>query len=61
MIFGIHGIAPCNFSYSELNRNKRSIALNLKTDEGPKIFDKLAEMIDEKTGRGQFVDVSIFA
>lgn len=42
----IHGIASPNSPYNALNRNKRSIALNLKIDEGRKIFYKLAKRTD---------------
>lgn len=41
-----HGFASPNSAYNALNRNKRSIALNLKTEEARKIFHKLAEAAD---------------
>jgi crotonobetainyl-CoA:carnitine CoA-transferase CaiB-like acyl-CoA transferase len=42
----MHGFASPNSPYNALNRNKRSIALNLKTEEGRKIFYKLIETTD---------------
>jgi crotonobetainyl-CoA:carnitine CoA-transferase CaiB-like acyl-CoA transferase len=41
-----HGVAPPHSAYNALNRNKRSIALNLKTEEGRRIFYKLSETTD---------------
>ena len=40
------GIVPSNSAYNALNRNKRSIALNLKTESGRNIFYRLAEKAD---------------
>jgi len=40
------GFASPNSPFNALNRNKRSIALNLKTEEGRKVFYKLAETTD---------------
>jgi len=42
----VREFAPPDSPYDPLNRNKRSIGLNLKTDEGRGIFYKLAEATD---------------
>lgn len=41
-----HGFTSHHSPYNALNRNKRSIALNLKTDEGRRAFHRLAETAD---------------
>ena len=39
----VNGESTCFF---QINRNKKSVAINLKTEEGKKIFDELAEEAD---------------
>lgn len=41
-----HGFASPNSPYNALNRNKRSISLNLRMEESRKVFYKLAETTD---------------